>query len=164
MKLTFKMTPEEYYLGWKYRMKKWSKFDMNKIVLILSLVLVILFIILRVDVYFIICILLLMAGIMLSLSAQKKSVMRSYAYSTVNNGEQTVRIYDEGIELFNSYEKMFTPWQSVYAVQETPQYIKILPGYSAGMAVISKSRYASAELDGIVGAIKSHINVEEGKK
>ena len=94
---------------------------------------------------------------------EKKSVIRQYEYSPIFSGEQTVRIFDEGVELINSYEKVFAPWQSVFAVMETPKYIKILPTFCKGIAVISKERYGGEELDGIMNALRSHIIVEEGR-
>ena len=73
-------------------------------------------------------------------------------------------IYDEGVELINSYEKVFAPWQSIFAVKETPEYIIILLSFSKGMAVINKQRYAGNELDSVIGTIKSKVPIEEGKR
>lgn len=165
MKLTFKMTGEEYYLGWKYKRAKGS---INKrtplLSIILAIILIVISIILKVDYYsYIFAVLLIVTGIF-GVYMEKKSVIRQYEYSPIFSGEQTVRIFDEGIELINSYEKVFTPWQSVFAVMETPKYIKILPTFCKGIAVISKDRYRGEELDGIINAVRAHVRVEEGRK
>ena len=95
---------------------------------------------------------------------QKKTIMRMYSTSPVCNCEHTVSVSDEGIELINSFERKFIPWQSVYAVCETPEFLLILPGRSTSSEVISRQRYASAEYDAVASAIKAHVKVEEGRK
>lgn len=165
MKLTFKMTGEEYYIGWKYKRKKGGLNQYTALKSILFAAIIILFSILFKIEYFayILAGMLIITGI-LGINLEKKSVINEYVCSPLLSGEQTVRIYDEGVELINSYEKIFAPWQSVFAVEETPQYIKILPTFSKGIAVISKERYNSGELEGIMHTIKTHIRVEEGKR
>lgn len=164
MKLTFKMTGEEYYLGWKYKRKKGS---LNSHALLISIifaaVLIAISVLLKIDYY-----LYFFAGLIivigfLGVFTEKKAVIREYEYSPILSKEQTVRIFDDGIELINSYEKVFAPWQSVFAVMETPKYIKILPTFCKGIAVISKERYKSDELDNIIDAVRAHIKVEEGR-
>ena len=164
MKLTFKMTGEEYYLGWKYKRKKGSLNRHTAVLSIaLAIILVVMSIVLKVDYYsYLFAGLLIITGVS-GVYMEKKSVIRQYEYSPIHSGEQTVRIFDEGIELINSYEKVFTPWQSVFAVMETPKYIKILPTFCKGIAVISKERYSGDELESIINTLRAHVKVEEGK-
>lgn len=164
MKLTFKMTGEEYYLGWKYKRKKGSLNSHAPLIsIIFAAVLIAISVLLKIDYY-----LYFFAGLIivigfLGVFTEKKAVIREYEYSPILSKEQTVRIFDDGIELINSYEKVFAPWQSVFAVMETPKYIKILPTFCKGIAVISKERYKSDELDNIIDAVRAHIKVEEGR-
>lgn len=165
MKLTFKMTGEEYYLGWKYKRAKGSLNNRSTLITIIFITaLIVISIFFKIDYYIYFFAGLMIVFTLLGVYAEKKTVIREYEYSPVLNGEQTVRIFDEGIELINSYEKVFSPWQSIFAVMETPKYVKILPSFCKGIAVISKERYKSVELDEILNAIRSHIKVEEGKK
>lgn len=165
MKLTFKMTGEEYYLGWKYKRAKGSLNSHAALIsIIFALTLIVISVFLKIDYYlYFFAGLIIVIGI-LGIFMEKKSVIREYEYSPILSTEQTVRIFDEGIELINSYEKVFAPWQSVFAVMETPKYIKILPTFCKGIAVISKERYKSDELDSIMNAVRLHVKVEEGRK
>lgn len=55
---------------------------------------------------------------------------------------------------FSSFEKVYAPWQSIYAIKETKSELIILPTLSRGIAVISKQRYGK-ELDEIIKVLKS---------
>ena len=162
MKLTFKMTGEEYYLGWKFKFKDER---LKKIIsLILAVCIFVGFLILLKSSFTIYMIAISMLVFILFMNqSEKKSVIAQYYSSPVKNSEHTICVYDEGIELINSYEKSFAPWQSIYKVKETSENIIILLSYARGIAVINKKRYFSPELDSIMNAIKSHITVEEGK-
>lgn len=162
MKLTFKMTGEEYYSGWKFKFKDER---LKKIIsLILAVCVFVGFLILLKSSFTIYMIAIFMMALILFMNqSEKKSVISQYYSSPVKNNEHTICVYDEGIELINSYEKSFAPWQSIYKVKETSENIIILLSYARGIAVINKKRYFSPELDSIMNAIKSHITVEEGK-
>lgn len=84
----------------------------------------------------------------------KNSVMNDFQRSPILNEENTIRIYDEGLELIGSFEKVYAPWKSVYAVKETKKELIILPTLSRGVAVISKERYKN-ELEEIIKILKS---------
>lgn len=163
MKFTFKMTAEEYYSGWKYKNKKASlnQYYLPKSI-ILALIVIVFSVIVKVYYGCVFAVILLLMGIFMD-NFQKKSVVRNFLSSPILCTEQTIRTFDEGIELINGYEKIFAPWKSVFAVQETEKYIKILPTFSKGIAVISKERYSSSELDSLMRIISSHVKVEEGK-
>lgn len=162
MKLTFKMTGEEYYSGWKLKFKDER---LKKIIsLILAVCVFVGFLILLKSSFTIYMIAVFMMVLILFMNnAEKKSVISQYYSSPVKSSEHTICIYDEGIELINSYEKIFAPWQSIYAVKETAENIIILPSYARGIAVISKKKYFGPELDNIMNTIKLHVKVEEGK-
>lgn len=162
MKLTFKMTGEEYYSGWKFKFKDER---LKKIIsLILAVCIFVGFLILLKSSFTIYMIAISMLIFILFMNqSEKKSVISQYYSSPVKNSEHTICVYDEGIELINSYEKSFAPWQSIYKVKETSENIILLLSYARGIAVINKKRYFSPELDSIMNAIKSHITVEEGK-
>lgn len=162
MKLTFKMTGEEYYSGWKFKFKDER---LKKIIsLILAVCIFVGFLILLKSSFMIYMIAIFMMALILFMNqSEKKSVISQYYSSPIKNNEHTICVYDEGIELINSYEKSFAPWQSIYKVKETSENIILLLSYARGIAVINKKRYFSPELDSIMNAIKSHITIEEGK-
>lgn len=162
MKLTFKMTGEEYYSGWKYKLKNDRLKKMISLILAIC-IFVGLLVILKSGIMIYTIAVSMLIFILFMNNSQKKSVISQYYSSPARCCEHTICIYDEGIELINSYEKMFAPWQSIYKVKETSENIIILLSYARGVAVISKKRYFSPELENIMNTIKSHVKVEEGK-
>ncbi|MDE5984865.1 MAG: YcxB family protein [Eubacterium sp.] len=162
MKLTFKMTGEEYYSGIKFKLKSDRLKKILLMILIICIFIVItIFLRLGLMMYVLTTVMIVMVC---SLTAfEKKAAISQFYSSPVKSSEHTLCVYDEGIELINSYEKIFAPWQSVYAVRETEENIIILPSYARGIAVISKKRYFGPELSNIMNAIKLHVKVEEGK-
>lgn len=164
MKLTFKMTGEEYYLAWKYRKKKLNNFLGIAFYIILAITFIALFIVLKIDTNIIFLSAMIFIAAFIPKFAEKKAIIRGYELSVTQNTEHTIRIYDEGIELFNSYKKVFAPWKSIYAVEETDDYLKIFLNFGSGWAVINKKRYAGRELDDITEAIKKHVKTEGGRQ
>lgn len=166
MKLTFKMTGEEYYLGVKYRRSKGDSLSRRVLLLVVlfncaaALLVGVLLDIMAGAVTIIIC---MAAFVFLLLFMQKKSIIQEYNFSRTLSGENTVRLYGEGIELFNSYEKIYTPWQSVFAVKETDKALIILPTYRKGVFVINKEKYKSPELERITDALRRNVRFEKGR-
>lgn len=162
MKLTFKMTGEEYYSGWKYKLKNDRLKKIIFLILTICIFIGLLFILKSGVMLYMIAVSMLIFILFMN-NSEKKSVISQYYSSPIKNSEHTICVYDEGIELINSYEKMFAPWQSIYKVKETSENIIILLSYARGVAVISKKRYFGPELGNIMNTIKSHVKVEEGK-
>ncbi len=161
-KLTFKMTAEEFYLGWKYKLKKNNR-DNKKILYLLPL-LILLSIIFTKNYFYFVYFFFFAGFIVFNNIMQKKSIISQF-YSLPNmSGEQTIVLYDEGIEFINSYEKMFVPWQSIFAVKDDSGNLIILPTFRKGMFVISKERYKGSELDVIIYALQRNVKIEEGRK
>lgn len=163
MKLTFKMTGEEYYSGWKYRFKDDRLKKMIFPVFIICIFIGLLVILKSNIILYMIAVSMLIFILFMN-NSEKKSVISQYYSSPIKNNEHTICVYDEGIELINSYEKIFSPWQSIYKVKETSEDIIILLSYARGIAVINKKRYFGPELENIMNAVKSHVKIEEGKK
>ncbi|MGN1421095.1 MAG: YcxB family protein [Eubacterium sp.] len=165
--ITFKMTGEEYYLGWKHKLNK-GKMQSKALIISFAILVIIGLLIfsfmLEVEFMTIILILLFFSSAISTVALQKKSIIQEYNFSKVLNGENTLKIYGEGMEIITSYEKIFTPWQSVFSVKETPKYIIILPTFRKGIFVISKEKYNSDELTNILSLLKNNVKVEEGKK
>lgn len=164
--ITFKMTGEEYYLGWKYKLNK-GKIQNRAVIpiMVLLCILTIIFgFILKFETTAIIIVLFFATSVLSQLSIQKKGIIQEYNFSKVLNGDNTLRLYSEGMEIINSYEKIFTPWKSVFAVKETPENLIILPTFRKGVFVISKDRYKSDELENILSLLKNNLKIEEGKK
>jgi hypothetical protein len=164
MKLTFRMTAEEFNLGMKLKLEKnnHSNRSLSIIVAILIIFDIIIFAFSK-DISSIIFFAVLLILILLSAIFRKKATQRQFNMSPILRGEHTICTYDEGLEILNGYEKIFTPWQSIFCVTETPKYLYILPTYRKGVFVINKETYKSNELDEIIATLHSRANVEEGK-
>lgn len=163
-KLTFKMTAEEFYLGWKYKLKKNNR-DNKKILFSIPLLIIMLLLTIYIKEYFFLFYFFLFSGfIIFNNSIRKKSIISQFYSSPNMSGEQTVVVYDEGIEIINSYEKMFVPWQSIFAVKQDSGNLIILPTFRKGLFVISKERYGSSELDVLISALQRNVKIEEGRK
>lgn len=160
------MTGEEYYLGWKYKLNK-GKIQSKAIIpamLLICILTVVFGFMLEFETTAIIIVLFFATSLVSQMTIQKKSIIQEYNFSKVLNGENTLKIYGEGMEIITSYEKIFTPWKSVFGIKETPKYLIILPTFRKGIFVISKERYNSDELENILSLLKNNVNIEEGKK
>ena len=151
MKLTFKMTADEFYKGYNYKIQK---IGLNNVAEIVSLVVIMIASIIVsvlgiLPFAILLCILFVYKQI-----AAKNSITIEFQRSIILNDENTLRLYDEGLEIFSSFEKVYAPWQSIYAIKETKSELIILPTLSRGIAVISKQRYGK-ELDEIIKVLKS---------
>lgn len=165
MKITFKMSFYDYYEGWKHK----SKITNNRNLLYLLFVLFCACVILVMNFTAISpFILILPASFAVALIAidliQRKTLEAIFQRSRVLNCEHTVRLYDEGIEVFNGYEKIYSPWQSICSVKETANHLIILPSLRLGIIAINKKRYASEELDRIAATLKEKMRNERGSK
>lgn len=164
--ITFKMTGEEYYLGWKYKLNK-GKIQSKAIIpamLLICILTVVFGFMLEFGTTAIFIVLFFATSLVSQMTIQKKSIIQEYNFSRVLNGDNTLRLYSEGIEIITSYEKIFTPWKSVFAVKETPKSLIILPTFRKGIFVISKERYNSEEFENILSLLKNNLTVEEGKR
>lgn len=163
-KLTFQMTADEFYEGWKYKLKK------NNYKNRIPLLIIILILLIPASIAYIknaILLLYVLFSIALMVSARmmnKKAVKRQFFSSPTIKGEATLSTYGEGLEIINSYQKIFVPWQSIFSVKETEKLLIIMPTYRTGVFVISKERYSSNELNEIILLLKQNTTVEEGKR
>lgn len=163
--ISFKMTGEEYYLGWKYKLNK-GKIQTKgtaAAIILFGILLVVLGFAFDYELVAFIAVVFSIVMAVMQQSIQKKIIIQEYTFSKVLNGENTLKLYGEGIELINSYEKIYTPWQSIFAVKETGQSLIILPTFRKGVFVIDKSRYMSEELENIIASLRKNIRLEEGK-
>lgn len=157
MKLTFKMTADEFYKGYNYKTQKIGLNNMAEavslvVIIIASIVACVMGIVNAIAILpfvFLLCIFFVYKQIM-----AKKSIAIEFQHSIILNDENTLRLYDEGLEIFSSFEKVYAPWQSIYAIKETKSELIILPTLSRGIAVISKQRYGK-ELEEIIKELKS---------
>lgn len=163
-KLTFQMTADEFYEGWKHKLKK------NNYKNRIPLLIIILILLIPASIAYIknaILLLYVLFSIALIVSARimnKKAVKRQFFSSPTINGETTLCTYGEGLEIINSYQKIFVPWKSIFSVKETEKLLMIMPTYRTCVFVISKERYSSSELNEIISLLKQNITVEEGKR
>ena len=143
MKLTYKMTADEFYKGYNYKIQKIGLNNMAEIVslvviMIASIIVSVLGIV-NATVILPFAILLCILFVYKQISA-KNSITIEFQRSIILNDENTIRLY--------------APWQSIYAIKETKSELIILPTLSRGIAVISKQRYGK-ELDEIIKVLKS---------
>ena len=156
MKLTYKMTADEFYKGYNYKIQK---IGLNNMAEIVSLVVIMIASIVDSVLGIVNAMVILPFAILLCILfvykqiAEKNSISIEFQRSIILNDENTLRLYDEGLEIFSSFEKVYAPWQSIYA-KETKSELIILPTLSRGIAVISKQRYGK-ELDEIIKVLKS---------
>lgn len=157
MKLTYKMTADEFYKGYNYKIQK---IGLNNMAEIVSLVIIMIASIIVSVLGIVNAMVILPFAILLCIHfvykqiAAKNSISIEFQRSIILNDENTLRLYDEGLEIFSSFEKVYAPWQSIYAIKETKSELIILPTLSRGIAVISKQRYGK-ELDEIIKVLKS---------
>lgn len=167
MKLSFKMNVQDYCKIWQVKLNKMN--DLKKripvlifLIIIFCLDLICLFFIKNyiiaefIVLFFALCFVFLF-------TYRKKAMIKQYEQSAVAKSIYTICTYNDGLEILNSYEKMFVPWQSIYYVKNTEKYILILPTYRKGAVAIDKSRQDSDKINELISILKNHTAVEEGK-
>lgn len=95
---------------------------------------------------------------------KKKNVKQQFLMSPVLRGRHTLCIYDEGLEIINGYEKIFTPWESLYDYKEDDKKVIIMPSFRKGLVIINKQKENSGELNAFLTALKEHMAKKEGAK
>lgn len=163
-KLTFQMTADEFYEGWKYKLKKNNYKNRIPLLIIIFILLIPASIAYIKNAILLLYVLFSIALIVSAKIMNKKAVKRQFFSSPTIKGEATLSTYGEGLEIINSYQKIFVPWQSIFSVKETEKLLIIMPTYRTGVFVISKERYSSNELNEIILLLKQNTTVEEGKR
>lgn len=158
------MTAEDFYTAWKEKSKQ-NEINIGKNGVI-ALALVLLLFQFVMGGYFACAIfaVFMVALIILSNSINKKRILTSFESSVITRGMHTICTYDQGLEILNSYEKMFVPWQSIYFVKDTPTHLIILPTCRKGVFAVNKAQYTSAELDGIIDLLRKNTTMEVSAK
>ena len=167
MKYSFKMNAEDYYIGYKYKVKKRSprnNYDHFALKLILSSILLfILAYLFRMGIYAFLYVAIFAVSILIMQKLKKKAFINQFYSSPVKTGKHTLCLYNEGLEIINAYEKIFVPWKSIYAVKDDSTMLTILPTYRKGIFTIRKTQENRAELEQIINVLQNHIKIEEGK-
>lgn len=164
MKFSFNMTAEDFYIGWKYKLKKNNRNNTSGILLLPVLILFFILMAYTKEFFTLSYIILVVLFMLVNHALQKKSIKSQFYSSPVLTGEQTIVLYDEGIELINSYEKMFVPWKGIFAIKQDSKNLIIMPTFRKGIFVINKERYRGSDLDNIISALQQNVKIEEGKK
>ncbi len=173
MEFSFNMTAQDYYDAWSIKNKIINNNAKKKywIALTAAVIMILLLTLLLTAItknlyhmlFFIGYILLIVILIAVKNSGRKKAVQNQFNESAVLQSKHTLRTYSEGLEILNSYEKMFVPWKSVYFAGENDRYFIILPTYAKGILAIDKNRFASQELDKIKAEILGITHFEGGR-
>lgn len=157
------MNADSYYIGYKYKLKKCKLSDKSAIyTLILAVVALVCFILANQPFYgaffFGFIVVMNIFNAMIKKNAVKKQVLSS----PVLSGMHTLSVNDSGIEIFNSYEKIYAPWKSIFSIKNQKDRLIILPTFRKGIIVIDKNEENRQELDQIITALKNHTEVTEG--
>lgn len=163
MKLSFKMTADDYYQGFKLKLNDIG--NKNKIIsLIIVLAIFCIAGIIFGAAYYVIF-LAVLAAVMLILMPllQKNTIKKQFESSVILNGTHTICTYTDGLEIINSYEKIFVPWQSIFSVRLNENNLIIMPTFRKGIFVINRRKYQGSELDELINIIKANTAVKEGK-
>lgn len=111
MKLTYKMTADEFYKGYNYKIQKIGLNNMAEIVslvvIIIASIIVSVLGVVNAMVILPFAILLCILFVYKQISA-KNSITIEFQRSIILNDENTLRLYDEGLEIFSSF-KRFMP-------------------------------------------------------
>lgn len=158
------MTADEFYEGWKYKLKKNNYKNRIPLLMIILIITIAATIANTKNAIILLYLLLSIVLIVTFRIMNKKAVKRQFFSSPTIAGETTLCTYGEGLEIINSYQKIFVPWQSIFSVKETEKLLIIMPTYRTGVFVISKERYSSSELNEIIALLKQKTMVEEGKQ
>lgn len=152
MNIKFRMTDEEFYLGWNYKKKK-SKLTRTTLLITITALCIGFFIfgIISKLYYFAITPVCIGGAIFfMGYYFEKKSIMQEYRFSPYINGEYTLHLIDEGLSIVSSYEKLFVPYGNIFAFEDTKDYVYLIPTFRKGIFVINKERYAGEELDNAI--------------
>mgnify|MGYP003497416766 CR=1 FL=1 len=108
MKLTYKMTADEFYKGYNYKIQKIGLNNMAEIVslvvIIIASIIVSVLGIVNATVILPFAILLCILFVYKQISA-KNSITIEFQRSIILNDENTIRLYDEGLEIFSSFRR-----------------------------------------------------------
>lgn len=158
MELSFNMTAQDYYTAWEIKNKIINKDEKKRVRILLTILIAVMVLSLLNAlisknisgfVFPFILVALMLASVAIRISGRKRTVSNQFNESAVLQSMHTIRTYSEGLEIINSYEKMFVPWKSIYYAGENDTHFIILPTYVKGIIAIDKGRFASPELDRI---------------
>ena len=166
MVFKYRMTAEEYYIGYKYKLKRGKLPDT---MLISTVIMAAVMFLLAMEfelgmVYAVFLAVIPVIMLFAETAVKKKTVLRNYNMLPQLNSQQSIHLCEDGIKLYNSFEKVYVKWERVFAVKETPKYLIIIFSFRNGIAVIDKEKWQSEQLNEIIGALHDNTYVEEGKK
>lgn len=154
------MTAEDFYTAWKEKPKQNQSNISKNCVIALALAIIIFQFVAGSYYTCAIFAVFVVTLFILSDKINKKRILTSFESSVITRGMHTICTYDEGLEILNSYEKMFVPWQSLYFIKNTPTHLIIIPTSRKGVFAVNKAQYSSAELDGIIELLKKNTTME----
>lgn len=165
MEINFNMTAEDYYLGWCLKNKKTKSQKGMNIVYYIAIIMfcIIAVVYFKSALYLILSVVFLIVFLLIQKNSIKKNIIRQYEMSAVLKSMHTIRTYNEGLEIINSYEKMFIPWQSIFYIENTETHLIILPTYQKGIIAVNKSNFGGEKLNSIIETVKNMTRIQEGR-
>lgn len=162
MKHTFKMTPDDYNAILEYRNKKcFGKSKGRQLTAMLAVTVA-----LAAALTFVnwgMCLIVLAAGLAsatLFIFSRKLNNRSFYRSSPVALSEHTLLAGSDGMEIINSYEKLFVPWGSVLSIKETKEHLLILPTCIKGAAAINKNQCDGETMNELISVLKQNVKFE----
>lgn len=160
------MTAEEYYIGYKYKLKR-GRLPDTMLISTAVMAAVMFLLAMEFELGMIYAVFLAVTPVLMlfaEIAVKKKTVLRNFSTLPQLNAEQSIHLCEDGIKLYNSFEKIYVKWERVFAVKETPKYLIIIFSFRNGIAVIDKEKWQSEQLNEIIDALHDNTYVEEGKK
>lgn len=166
MTFKYRMTAEEYYIGYKYKLKR-GRLPDTLLITTAVMAAVMFLLAMEFELGIIYAIFLAVIPVMMlfaDFAARKKAALKNYYDLPQYSEDQSIHLCEDGIKLYNSFEKVYVKWERVFAVKETPKYLIIIFSFRNGIAVIDKEKWQSEQLNEIIDALHDNTYVEEGKK
>lgn len=164
---SFKMTPDEYYIGWNEK-NKMINGNKNLIMTIFCIVLIAVLVVVNIFVFkmFIAYLLVLMVAFIpiIKINSEKRAIKNNFLQCPFLNGETTVFVKENGVEFNNGFEKIYCDFDCIYYAKNEDKHLIICPTLKKGTFVINKERYKSEELDELLQILKEKNVLKENKK
>lgn len=165
MKYSFFMNADDYTKAFLYKLEVCKLNDKTPIIVVfLCLIALICLTLLQKSYLGVIYFVLLLISLFFIQNLKRKSIKKQFFQSPVLRGRHTLCIYDEGLEIINSYEKIFTPWESIYHFKEDDKKVILLPTFRKGVLVINKDNTDKEQLELFLNDLRHRLSCREGSK
>lgn len=165
MKITYKMTADDFEKAWEYKNKVCLGKGRGKMILTLAVISVILSALISYfgAFYGVICVIVCCALSATAIFLRKRNIENIFRASPVFKSEFSLFTEEKGLRIINKYEDIFVEWSSLYSVRETKTHFILIPVFIKGAYAVSKEK-AGSELTNIIEDINKNMKVKEAVK